>query len=547
LLTFVVAHAPSPVANASLSTLGGGAILTWSDSYKVVQYPLPNASSNPWVVTVDTSGNVWFVEQGTNQLGELDPTTGAIHQFSIPTPGSTPDSVASDSRGNVWFGELTAGNLAELRRGERQVAEHKLPGVEVNVAGSTQKVDCGPGPVLPDASGSVWVACLFSNQILRFFPSNGSFARFDLPVFESAPAGITMDGHGNLWFTAADANMLGKAVVSQLKNNTSDGITEFAPLNETYTFRVSHPTSFFGSSENITSSLPTPSGIALDPSGRLWITEHVDSSFDSYDPSTGSLVRYWTSQTNDAYGFKVSFPNGLAVDPNGTVWVGEHYGNKVAQLSPATGQLTEFAVPCCASTIAGVYSVALDSRGDLWFVEIQGNAIGEILRTSGSAGLSISLPGTYASLGADGSMTLPLSIGEAGDANGDNTLSLSLSGVSATGALENMTATFDPEQVNVTPGSHALSNLTLSLAGIRPGVYYLTLTATASGGVQYSAILRLTVTGGPTSFPLILVPATLAMAVVAAYVAWRLARRPLRRDSRRRPSKRATSAMPTMR
>ena len=122
--------------------------------------------------------------------------------------------------------------------------------------------------------------------------------------------------------------MLGKAVIAQLKNGTSDGITEFAPINQTYVFEFSQQTSFLGGTTETKLSLPTPSGIAMDSDGRLWVTEHIDSSFDSYDPSSGSLVRYWTSQTDDDYGFKVTFPNGIAVAKNGTVWIAEHYGNR---------------------------------------------------------------------------------------------------------------------------------------------------------------------------------------------------------------------------
>ena len=522
-------------ATAQVSTPTGGSTVVWSKGYTVVQHPLPRGGSQPWAIATDPSGRVWFVEQRSNQLGEYDPATGAMSQYSIPTPNSSADAVAADSRGNVWFTELASNKLGELRAGGSDVREFAIPGVQVNLAGLAQSLACGPSVVLPDPSGSVWVACIFSNQIVEFFPTNGTFARFELPVFQSSPAGMVLDGRGTLWFTAADAQMLGKAEVSQLRNNTSDGITEFAPLNQTYPFKFTLATSFLGSTTVITSSLPTPSGIAMDSQGRLWVTEHVDNSFDSYDIATGSLVRYWTSQTFGANGFRVSFPNGIAVDADGSVWVGEHYGNKIAEFVPSTGQMTEYPVPCCASSIAGVYSVALDRGGRLWFVEINGNAIGEMVPSSDLPGLSLSLPVSSVQLGPQGAATIPVDFGLETGSRNSTSISLSVSGISASGALENATARFGDSTLTLAPGAQASTNLTLSLQGLSQGTYYISLDARASpGGVVYASILRLTVTGGEP-YPMDLILAV-ALVVAAAFGAagWVLARRSRKPAGRRR-------------
>jgi streptogramin lyase len=509
-----------------ISTPSGGSTFTWSDSYRVVEHHLPNGSSNPWAIAVDPRGRPWFVAQGTNQLGEYDPRSGTFEFFGIPTPRSNPISVASDSLGNIWVSELSTGNLAELQYGGARIVEFHVPGATVSLGGTGQTVDCGPGAIATDPSGRVWVACLFSNQIDEFFPVNGTFDQYNLPVFQSGPAGIVLDGRGNLWFTAADADMIGKAVLGQLRNGTSDGIAEFAPINQTYVFQFEHLASFSGATTTVTSSLPTPSGIAISPDGtRLWITEHVDSSFDSYSPGSGSLVRYWTSQTNGAYGQTVSFPNGVAVDRNGTVWVGEHYGNKIAEFNPATGQMTEYLVPCCSSSIAGVYSVALDGNGTLWFVEIQGDVVGEMSKVRDQSPLSISLPRTAVQLDSRGSASTPVTFSLPATAKNSTRLSIAASGVTSTGALENMSATSIPTSVEVAPGGSSSSNLTLALDGLSPGVYYLTLTASTSPrSVFYSVILKLTVTEGPPLPLNIVLPAVLGLTALAVFVAWRLRR-----------------------
>ena len=519
-------------ATAQVTTTTGGTSFTWAEGYSLVQHPVPVAHAEPWSITTDSHGTVWFVEQGANLLGEYDPASGNFTQYAIPTKGSTPDAVAVDSRGDVWFAELTANRLGELKAGTSNAVDYPIPGAVATLGASSQPISCGPGALLPDPSGEVWVACLFSNQIDEFNPATGTFSRFDLPVFQSAPAGMAFDGKGDLWFTAADSDMLGKAVLSQLRNGTDQGITEFAPMNQTYTYTFTHPTSFFNTTEVLHSSLPTPSGIALAPSGKFWVTEHVDSSFDSYDPSTGSLVRYWNSQTYDAYGYSVTFPNGIAVAPGGTVWIGEHYGNRIAEFVPSAGAMTEYPVPCCASAIAGVYSIALAPDGAVWFVEIGGDAIGEVAPSQSQSQLELALPQSAFSLGRDGAATIPLNFTNRSE-NGTS-LSLSVSGISLTGALQNATANFGSPKLSVAAGGSVQTDLDLSLRGLDSGVYYLTLSATAPGGVIYSAVLKLTVTAGTSTPFFYLVPAVAGAAVGAGAGGLYFARRSRARPRRRR-------------
>lgn len=460
-------------------------------AYELVQNRIPSNSSEPWAITTDKAGTVWFVEQGTNRVGMLNPNTGNITEFSIPTPNSTVDSVAVDAQGNVWFTELTGNNIGELQNGSKSITEYHVPGLAYQILGQTQYQSCGPSEVVPDSSGHIWVNCIFSNQIDEFFPTINKFYSFDLPVFQSAPAGLVFDHQGNFWFTAADADMLGHGIVSELQNGTSNGITEFAPINQTYIFTFEHPLGFQGPYENSSSSLPTPSGIAISPDGNtLWITEHVDSSFDSYNIQTQSLVRYWTSKTNDAFGYSVSFPNGIAMDQDGNVWIAEHYGNKIAEFDPSTESLTEYIVPCCDSSSAGTYTLTLGKNGTVWFVEIAGNAIGELAPMTSNQTYSLNLGASILNTGTSGSVSIPLKITGATS----QSVSFDVSGITGTGILSNSSASFSPESVKISSSGNATSELTINTLGLSTGAYYLTVSAKIlPQGVIYSRILKLVV------------------------------------------------------
>jgi virginiamycin B lyase len=458
---------------------------------------------------------VWFLEETSNRLGSFAPATGTFQEYQIPTAASHPQSVTTDVDGNVWFTELGVDKLGELPHGSSQIVEYSVPSLPVSLGSTTQELSCGPGAIAIGPTGSIWTACLFSNQIDEFFPGNRTFASFDLPVFPSGPAGLLLDKRGDLWFTAADANMLGRAVVSELRNGTADGITEFAPLNQTYVFQFAQQTSLLGGTVTEKSSLPTPSGIALDGHGRLWVTEHTDSSFDSYDPASGSLVRYWTSQTHGAFGFRVSFPNGVAVASDDTVWIAEHYGNKVAEFNPSTGQLVEYPA-CCSGAYAGVYTLAIGPDGTPWFVETQGNAIGELVPSTDASPVTAILPTSGSMPSSGGTLAIPIAFTEPDSAKSSAHLLLDISGISASGALQNMTASFSAGSLDISPGQTSTSDLTLSTNNLTPGVYYLTLTASASSqGVLYSVILKVTVLGGNQAWLLPALIATTALIVAS--------------------------------
>jgi streptogramin lyase len=471
-------------------------------SYEMIQYPLPNGSSVPWELTTDKLGRVWVVEQGSNQLGMFNPSTSTFQEYSIPTPNSTPISVAVDSLGNVWVTELTADKLAELKNGSSQIVEYRIPNGTAPLGSLEEPLSCGPVNAVPGPSGDIWILCDFSNQIDEFFPNNSSFDSFDLPLWDSGPVGLVFGPSGNFWFTAADANELGNATVSDLQNGTDNGISEFAPINQTYIFNFAHPINLEGDTSNITSSLPTPAGIAISPNGQvLWITEHVDSSFDSYNIGTKSLDRYWLSQTYMQYGYSIAFPNALALDSNGNVWMAEHYGNKVAEFNPSTGQLTEYVVPCCTSTAAGIYWLSLGQNGTVWFVELYGNAIGE-LKPASTLGedIDLGIQNDVLSVQKSQSVTVALQVKYSGLATGrDTEIELAIAGTSTNGTLVGVSAHFSPETFKVTQSGTVSTNLTLTDHSLKAGTYDLTISANlTASNIIYSRILQLTV---PTSSP----------------------------------------------
>ena len=510
---------PTTVVRPAAMSSGGTLRL-----YTMAQYPLPSGASGPSQITSDKSGRIWFVEQGSNQVGSYDPASKSFFEFPIPTANALPEGIAVDPAGSVWFTELTPNGLGVLFPSNGTIREVTIPPAPDGIA-------CGPIGVTPQGNGSIWVACEFSDQIDEYVPSLGILKQFDLPVPFSAPLQILFDRSGNFWFTAADSGMLGYATTGQLRPGTTDGIQEFAPLNSTYLTTIENPLLPSG---RVITSLAIPSQIAFSPDGgSLWVSEHGSGSFDRYDIGPKTLAKYFTSTPSSSL-YTQSLPNGIAVDPSGYVWVAEHYGNRIAEFDPTTGTMVEYPIPCCKSEVAAALYLTTGPNGTIWFSENIGNAIGELSLSAKAVPFEIELAPGAASIGTSGKVVVSVTVAGGSEAGGQNgTLAFRAEGVSRDGALENLSATFVPAAMNLN-GTTGTATLTLVSSGLSPGAYYVTVGATSETGLISSSILKLTVSQGFQYWWALAVGLIVLISLVVALFA-RLAR------SRRR--RHATSAL----
>ena len=101
-------------------------------------------------------------------------------------------------------------------------------------------------------------------------------------------------------------------------------------------------------------TLSTPSSIATDAGGNVWIANAGNASVTKLD-DTGALVFNST-----AGGF--SSPSAIAIDGSGNAWVANSGNNSITELSAGGGSGTAYS----ANGLSTPKSVAIDGSGNVW-------------------------------------------------------------------------------------------------------------------------------------------------------------------------------------
>ncbi len=167
---------------------------------------------------------------------------------------------------------------------------------------------------------------------------------FPAATAEVSPTDITSGPDGNLWFTEAEGDALGKI------DRTTHVVTQI-PLPD-----------------SVGSKSPDLVSIASGPDGNLWFADYNGNTIGMIDPKTDAISV-----------FPVPTPDAGLMDittgPDGNLWFTEKAANQIGMINPTTHAITEFPVPTASSWLV---DIAPGPDGNLWFTEQVGNAIGKI-------------------------------------------------------------------------------------------------------------------------------------------------------------------------
>ncbi|MGH2638630.1 MAG: virginiamycin B lyase family protein, partial [Rhabdochlamydiaceae bacterium] len=229
----------------------------------------------------------------------------------------------------------------------------------------------------------VWFTDDISNAVWSFNESSHIFSKYPLPTPRSFPYQIALDQANHVWFTELDGGRIGEIVP------TSGSIQEFTvPLTSAY---------------NTAIKSTGPAGIAISKNGTIWFAESYGNSAGSFSPSDGRFHQY------DLNNRGVESPTGIAIDHAGNIWITQHGASFISELDPYTNQITTISSSVIHVTISLPYFIQVDSGGNIWFNEHYGNAIARYSAHNGSL-VEYDVPSRIASFGnISGVLTFALS------------------------------------------------------------------------------------------------------------------------------------------
>jgi sugar lactone lactonase YvrE len=293
---------------------------------------------------------------------------------------------------------LRFASIYALRNGAKAEAVLGQRNFTSNTADTTQSGMDEPEFVFVDGSGRLWVADYGNNRVLRFdhastilsgAPANAVLGQ---PNFSSSgyattqngmyyPAGVFLDSSGRLWVADYYNNRVLRFdnAASKANGAKADGV-------------LGQPDFTSNGYATTQSSMNDPWSVAVDGSGRLWVSDESNSRVLRFDNAAskangakadGVLGQpdftsngYVTSQSG------MSYQSGVAVDnSSGRLYVADYYNNRIlvfnsaatlangAKASYVLGQtnFTTRTPGTSATTLDSVYSVFFDQTSKVLF------------------------------------------------------------------------------------------------------------------------------------------------------------------------------------
>lgn len=267
---------------------------------------------------------------------------------------------------------------------------------------ATQTALASPGSVALDSQGRLFISDGGNNRI-RMVASNGTIttvAGTNSPgsagdggpatsAYLYSPGGITLDSAGNLYLTDT-----GNDVIRKVSNGTISLIAgNYYNPNSTSSTTGG---GYSGDGGPATSAqLLAPSGVAVDPSGKIYIADQGNNVIRVVSNGTISTLGY-----ADNNALKLYTPAGVAVDAAGDLFIADKGNHRIVEVTPAdvwtvvagngTSGFSGDNGPAAKAQLSFPGAVAVDAAGQLYIAD----SLNSRIRLVSTSGIITTIAGT---------------------------------------------------------------------------------------------------------------------------------------------------------
>jgi uncharacterized repeat protein (TIGR01451 family) len=410
-----------------------------------------SAQLDPVGLAVDTSGNLYISDSGNNRIRKVT-SDGVIQTVAgNGTYGFSGDggpATSAQLRNPYVVAVDTAGNLYFSDGGNNRIRKVTLDGVIRTVAGNGTYGYSGDGGLATsgqiwgvsglavDTAGNLYLADSVNNRIRKVTPDGviQTIAGNGAPGFSGdgglatsaqleRPEGIGLDAAGNLYILTSNP-AFSSSGSNRIRKVTLDGVIHTVAGNGTIGFGGDGASAISAQFSSI------PRDLAIDAIGNLYIADTGNNRVRKV--TLDGVIR--TAAGNGTFGFSgdggpaaaalFDTPLGIAMDAAGNLYIADAGNNRVRKVTPdrvvstvAGNGISGFSGDGGAATdahLSSPYSVAVDAAGNLYIADFSNHirrvTPDGVIRTFAGNGISgfsgDGGPATSASFSSGSGMTL---------------------------------------------------------------------------------------------------------------------------------------------
>jgi sugar lactone lactonase YvrE len=361
----------------------------------------------PLFPTVDATGNIVFVDTNDHRVWRITPDGGmsvvagnGIAGFSGdggPAASASlngPQAVALDNAGNLYIADSNNNRIRMVTPAGiiSTIAGTGIAGFGGDGGPAANAQMSGPGGLAIDPAGNLFFSDSVSNRIRKVTPAgvvssvagNGS-ATFSGDGGSALSAGlgpltgpgIAVDKSGNLYIPDT---------VSRVRKVTPAGVISTVAGNATAAFKGDGGMA-------IAASLDTPTGVAVDSGGNLYISDSNNNRIRKVTAAgaISTIAGNGTAGYNGegaAANAQLDFPIGVAVDTAGNLYLADSENHRLRKLTPAgtistvagdgTGGYGGDGASATSALLSFPIGLALDSLGNVYISEYDNNRVRKV-------------------------------------------------------------------------------------------------------------------------------------------------------------------------